>query len=62
MGVGFCRPGRGLVATVPVVDKALTMMRLFLEEQMMLNFRDAEQRDAEEEKEERCLHGWKELK
>ena len=30
-------------ATVPVVDKALTTMRLFLKEQMMLDFRDAEQ-------------------
>lgn len=30
-------------ATVPVVVKAVTMMRLFLKEQMMLNFRDAEQ-------------------
>lgn len=29
-------------ATVPVVVKALTMLRLFLKEQRMLNFRDAE--------------------
>lgn len=41
-----CLPGGPtflVFATVLVVVKALTMMRLFLKEQMMLNFRDAEQ-------------------
>lgn len=35
----------------PVVVKALTMLRLFLKEQVMLNFRDAEEEGIEEKEE-----------